>query len=126
MKYYEIAAVWWADKLRLLNLPEYFNLNKEKESNIIQNAQYLLTEKNIEDFEKKLAKLIYYYVEKDDHLTIGVSKSPDSLLTQVAKETNVFNCNFPQYSSMYISKNNVYVYDENNYLQPKTIFFNRK
>ena len=59
MKYYEIAAVWWADKLRLLNLPEYFNLNKEKESNIIQNSQYLLTEKNIEDFEKKLAKLIY-------------------------------------------------------------------
>ena len=49
MKYYEIAAVWWADKLRLLNLPEYFNLNKEKESNIIQNSQYLLTDKNIKN-----------------------------------------------------------------------------
>lgn len=94
MKYYEVAAKWWADKLR-----------NNKDTNYSGDC-----DEKIEFFEQMLAQRIKEKVEKNGHMILDYNNEPDSLLVMLTKRAGININNIHEDVSMFIRPYNVTVY----------------
>ena len=115
MEYYEIAAKWWANKIRNV-CPGNFNNGDESSTGGIMMMMAMMnamnskvTDESINSFEKRLAENIREYVEARGSLTISCDYGPDTLLNEIAKETAIPTNRFPFKTIMWINKGNVSV-----------------
>lgn len=100
MEYYQVAAKWWADKLREIKV-ENFSIGEEGTIGYIaQLMGYMIakeskpTEDAINSFESILAQEIKQNVEQFKHaITLEVDYHPERRLCYAAKKANLdANC----------------------------------
>lgn len=127
MEYYEVAAKWWADKLRNVGPGHFNNGDDSSTGGIGMMLATMLASKTqasnekIDLFEKKLAETIKEEVEDRDSMTLSVDYGPDRVLGRLAEECAVSTNGFPWKTTMWIDKENVSV--SSGYRSPeKTIF----
>lgn len=128
MEYYEVAAKWWADRIRRIDRNS-FNGNttsniKDKCGALVKTIvalEYQPSEKTIHMFETSLARQIKEYVEKQGQMILEVSTIPDYFLGKVAKEMGLNALVFPQMVTMRINPERILVTIEDK-IPPLVIF----
>lgn len=115
MKYNEIAAHWWAEKLREVDPSELRNLvgiqdpTKDAMATLIA-ASMQTSKESIDDFEEKLAKAIAEYIESGKpSMELKVELGLDEILYMVSLNTKVPMERFPANTVMEISQKQVTV-----------------
>lgn len=114
-EYNEVAAAWWANKLRNITLGCYNNGDESYIGGIGMLAAFLAADIrrpdsiDIDNFERELGEKIKQEVEEFGRLYISCDYAPDNLLAELAyiHEINI-GC-FPWKTSMWISKEEVKV-----------------
>ena len=115
MEYNKVAAKWWADKLREVNLG---NFGDGVNYTVGMKAMFLSTmlakdyqpsDEAIDLFEKRLANIIKKQVEAHGFMNLSVGYGPDPILVNLAHKTGVSTCRFPFKTSMWIEKDKVSV-----------------
>lgn len=108
MKYYEVAAKWWAD-----------NIRNTKDESCSSNYNEL-----IKLFEKRLAEIIKDYVDKNGHMILENDKKTDNMFAKLTKRTGININSIPENISMIIRPYNVTIYTDTigNY---KTIYLEK-
>lgn len=114
----QIAAKWWADKLRYIKPSHYSNgTQSDKAYSDMMNAfnrninqKHLCPdEANINRFEKLLAMYIAKKLSISDLVILCVNEVPDWILLGIARRARVNISFFPWKTSMIISKKHVTV-----------------
>lgn len=83
-KYNEIAAQWWADKLRI--------------------SRPVIDDERVDAFEKRLSEIIEDTVEKRGNMYLSVDLYADYTLGSIAKEFGISTGAFPCKTSMNVTK----------------------
>jgi len=96
MKYYEVAAKWWAD-----------NIRNEKDKDCSSNYDEL-----IKLFEVKLSAIIKDYVDKNGHMILKNDKKANNMFVKLTKITGININSIPENISMIIRPYNVTVYTD--------------
>ena len=116
MEYYEVAAEWWANKLRNVSLSNFDNGDDSffNRMAMILAASLAVEAKTpdeaIDLFQKKLADTVKKFVESHDvRMILSVDYGPDHILSKVAEETGVGMERFPWKTTMWISQDKVSV-----------------
>lgn len=115
MEYNNVAAKWWADKLRNLGPGSFDNGDNSPASSFAMIFATMLatdlkpSSKAIDFFEEKLADVIKEIIETDGYLTLSVDYAPDYILSSIAQETGVSTDVFPWKTTMRIEKDKVSV-----------------
>lgn len=115
MEYNEIAAKWWADKLRNVGPGNFNNGDQSSEGGIAMMLATMLaieTSPNsdaIDLFEQKLAEEIKERNSFGGTLILDVDYGPDMILGNIAKETGVSTTGFPWKTTMWITDEEVAV-----------------
>jgi len=109
----ERAANWWAESLRELNLKK-LDLQETSETTKKERATDLAaftrcTEKEINEFEKILAKRIEEALNVIGIVNIWSEHIPDEILLQSASDANIINGKFPKNVVMRISNGEIKV-----------------
>lgn len=115
MKYYEVAAKWWAEKIEDVTTSHYKpEVNSEIGALVMVKAFEVAN--NLNDFfqnnvgfESDLARIIKDKVEKEGILILKVDYTPDSILEEVAVLNSVNTLAFPWKTKMYITEEKVRV-----------------
>ena len=103
MEYNKVAAKWWADKLRNINIEENNNIGAySKELETILASQTHPEEEAIARFEQSLAETIKNLVESYGHMTLSVNYMPDYILCVLAQKSGIFTNVFPLNTTMLI------------------------
>ena len=112
-KYNEVAAKWWADKLRNIT-PACFNNGDDSSSGgMAMVMAFLIADKRrpiseqVDAFEIELAHEIERNVENYDSLYISCDYAPDNLLSELAFKHEIETGCFPWKTAMYVSKDEV-------------------
>lgn len=116
MEYYQVAAKWWADKLRELKVENFSVGEGGTIGYIAQLLGYMIakeskpTEEVINEFERLLAQSIKEDVEKFNYgITLEVDYHPEGMLCYTAAKANLdVNC-LPKKVIMEVSKDEVSV-----------------
>lgn len=110
MEYYEVAARWWADKLRYVGKESYNMGEKDKKldsSAMIQGTMQAIQtecpEENIDSFEKLLAKTIKEMMEKYYEVYLYTDYFPLYTLREIAQEAGIPEERFPWKTHMHIT-----------------------
>ena len=115
MKYYEVAAKWWADKIRNVGPANYNNGdNGVRGGMAMMMATMIAVDKapsnvSVELFEKKLAEKIKESVESRGQLSLDCDYGPNMLLGNIARETEIDPMSFPWKTNMHITPDKVQV-----------------
>lgn len=96
MKYYEVAAKWWADELR----------NKYKHS--VSESSAI----KINNFESSLAAYIQKFVDKNECLLIRYEDTKDNIISKISRSLGINEVSFPKNINMMIREYNVTVYSD--------------
>lgn len=128
IKYNEVAAKWWGEKIRNVKLKNY---NNGDPSDVGAVAMILMTmlavdkqasNDEVDLFELKLAQAIEKAVnDHDGYLNFGVDYGPDSILADTANECGISPTLFPWKTYMLIENGKVSVSNEYG-LQYRQIF----
>lgn len=130
-KYNEVAAAWWANKLRNITPACYNNGDESRVGGMGMMLAFLVADKRrpeeekVDAFEKELAEKIKQQVEEFGRLYISCDYAPDDTLTELAYAHEIETGCFPWKTSMWISKeevkvspgyawNTITIYPENN------------
>ncbi len=118
MEYYEVAAKWWADKLRNVTFGDFY----KKRTSPSGAEAFLMTTIFARDhkpgddecynvFEKILANIIKERVEIIEPYTFSLSVhySPDEYLTMAATDAGIVHYIFPWNTRMLIRKDSIIV-----------------
>lgn len=119
MEYNKVAAKWWADRLRNVEL-DNFNYGDDSSIGVLTMifATMLANHskpsgKAIDVFEEKLAYTINEHVKASGSVTLSVDYHPDWILTALAHETGINTNGFPWKITMVIEKDKVSVQSAN-------------
>ena len=114
-KYNEVAAAWWANKLRNITPASFNNGDESSVGGMGMMMAFLLADKKSPDvdkvdaFEKELVEKIVQEVEEFGSLYISCDYAPDNLLSELAYAHEIETSCFPWKTSMWISKEEVKV-----------------
>ena len=114
-KYIEVAAHWWADKLRHPTLDSFdmgYEIKMPEESfetGLLLAQQNPDNMKKIDLFEKRLAEWISAEMEEFDVVYLVCDYHPGGSLYTISVECDLSQNLFPQKTSMTIRKNKVTV-----------------
>ena len=115
MKYYEVAAKWWADKIRKASPANFNNGDDGQRGGMAMIMATMIAMKNepssevVDLFEKKLAEKIKEEVERRGQLSLDCDYSPDITLGNIANQTGVDTMSFPWKTNMNITADKVCV-----------------
>lgn len=114
MEYYDIAAKWWADKIRNLSLSDFYLGDGDSSRTIASAAFYknkkaVPGEKEISRFEEILSEKIKECVDKEKSILIETDYEPDGFLKEAATDAGIPLKVFPWRMVMFIEKDNVSV-----------------
>lgn len=115
MKYYEVAAKWWADKLRNVGPASFNNGDDSPNGGIaMMLATMIAFDKEPSNdatdlFEKNLAEKIKERVEHLGQLSLDCDYGPGMILGNIAKEVGIDPMSFPWKTSMHITADKVQV-----------------
>lgn len=121
VKYYTVAAKWWADKLRNVTPAHFPNATKIPKGDLAVilasniNTDTQLSANEIGNFEKMLAKVIRDRVETYGSISLRTAYEPDCILTTIAKETGVSPQRFPCQSSMLVTPSVIKIWTSSNF-----------
>ena len=131
MEYNEVAAKWWADKLRDIVPSHFFNGDesqrgkKERCFAVIAAREEIKDGTTIDYFEKKLAEAIKERVEKEGMLVVSVEFVPNLFMGKIADETGINQHCFPWKTIMTITKEKIEL-KSGYYATVETIFMKEK
>ena len=115
MKYYEVAAKWWADKLRNIG-PASFNNGDDSAAGgmVSAMATILAVEEKpagnaADEFEKRLAEAIKEKMEGITYMRLSCDYNPCRMLYDIASEFNISASCFPWKTTMEITPERVNV-----------------
>lgn len=116
MEFNQVAAKWFADKLRNIS-PENFNngdiVNSfgRKTAELTANLalEHQFSEKQIKKFEEELANFIAFSVREKGKLILTVDYAPDSNLNRIASKCGIKQNFFPWKTTMKITADKVTV-----------------
>lgn len=114
-KYNEVAAAWWANKLRNITPASFNNGDDSSAGGFGMMMAFLIADKRSPDsdkvdaFEKELAEKIKQDVEEFGRLYISCDYAPDNLLSELAYKCEIETGCFPWKTSMWISQEEVKV-----------------
>lgn len=114
-KYNEVAATWWANKLRNITPASFNNGDESSAGGMGMLMAFLVADKRspqtdkVDAFEKELAQKIEQEVEEFGRLYISCDYAPDNLLSELAYTHEIETGCFPWKTSMWISKEEVKV-----------------
>ena len=115
MEYYNVAAQWWADKLRNVST-DNFNNGDDSEKGIA--GMFLaamcakstkISDEAIDAFEEALAEHIKEHFEICGYLSLLTDYGPQGILADTAREVGISTNAFPWKTSMWIEKNSISV-----------------
>lgn len=115
MKYYEVAAKWWGDKLRNVGLGSFNNGDDSPIGGMVMVMATALAidEKpsgsNIDIFEKRLSEAIKENMERTTYMQLTCDYNPCSMLYDIANELNISTSCFPWKTTMEIIQDRVRV-----------------
>lgn len=126
-EYNEVAAAWWANKLRNITPASFNNGDESSAGGMGMMMAFLVADKRrpedekVDAFEKELAEKIKQEVEEFGRLYISCDYAPDDLLTELAFTHEIETGCFPWKTSMWISKEEVKV--SPGYARPAVIIY---
>lgn len=115
MAYNDVAAKWWADKLRNIGPGNFNNGDDSLAGGIAMILGSLIamesepSSKSIDLFEQNLADTIKEHVESSGPLILSVDYGPDALLGKIALKSGVNTNGFPWRTTMWIETEKVSV-----------------
>ena len=116
MKYSEVAAKWWKDRLLETDFSKYNNGEKSDTSDILSKlavarAKYAnVSEESLNEFVKKLSNEIENEIEHYGNTSLCSDYGPTDLLLKVANYCNVPVELFPWKTIMRITRSEISVY----------------
>ena len=116
MKYSEVAAKWWKDRLLGTDSSKYNNGEKSDTSDILSKlavakAKYAnVSEESLNEFVKKLSNEIENEIEHYGNTSLCSDYGPTDLLLKVANYCNVPVELFPWKTIMRIARSEISVY----------------
>lgn len=130
MEYNEVAAKWWADKIRNAS-PKDFDMGESGYPGLFgmmfgmsEASNNMPQEDDIKRFESRLSEKIKEEVEANGDLTLSVDYGLDYILGEIARETGISEKRFPWKVSMLIMKDKITVRD--GYVKPVKVIFPTK
>lgn len=116
MKYSEVAAKWWKDKLITKSPDKYNNGEDSDTSQLLSNlatarAKYTnVSEENLNKFEIRLSEAIENEIKQYGNTSVCSDYGPVDLLLKVANECNIPMELFPWKTLMRITRSEISVY----------------
>lgn len=114
MEYNEVAAKWWADKLRYVSLDNFDMGGDDEDIRIacmylatIIASEHPVSEESINAFEVSLAQKIEECVLQDGDIRLISDYHPDHTLRNIARKFNIPDDLFPWKCMMHVSKDKV-------------------
>lgn len=113
MEYNEVAAKWWADRLRNITPSHFYNGDESKNGKterylaVIAAREEITKSGNINSFEQRLAEAIKEKVEKEGTVIASVEFVPNLFLGEIAREAGINQYCFPWKTTMIITKEKV-------------------
>lgn len=115
MEYNKVAAKWWADRLRNIEV-DNFNIGEKNDVGLfamIFGASFAINKKpsasNINKFEELLAETIKEQVEVRGSLILSCDYHPNYILEDIAQKAGISKDVFPWKTTMWITKDKVTV-----------------
>jgi len=114
-KYNEVAAAWWANKLRNVTPASFNNGDESSAGGMGMLMMFLVADKRspetdkVDAFEKELAQEIESQVKEFEKLYISCDYAPDIFLSDIAVKYGIDCSCFPWKTTMLISKDEVKV-----------------